>query len=501
MLKEKNSNKRQAGEKNINLADAISFFRFLNQKNQKIELITISILYAILFFIIKYGYPYLQITPDSGSYILSAKTMTINGYRPIGYSWFLDFFHSLSNDIGFIFIGHFILNAFAQILFLFGVKYIFKLRSVYFYLLALPFILSPSILFSTNLIMSDSIFNSLTLLYLFSAMMILKKPKIGYIIGNLIVLYLIINVRYSAIYYPVLTSLILIFKLNKNRKYVIVSIMPLFLLLKMYVDTKAETKKTYKLDSFSGFSGWAMANNAVSILPYIDLNPDDIEDLDNKIIHTIVTSFPDSMYTHENINKTGFMWFKNFSGKRVLSYYMQKKKYSYVKAWIYTGSKFKDYGKFLISEYPFEYLKYYLYPNFKQLFYNYRIPRQRNFKVDDLIKEYYDYDINTVEYESNSSFLHKFNGIRDVTSILLWIILIFSLTYLFIKQKSINAFQKPQMAFLIIFFLCYCGLSVIAHPINNFRYLIPIYSIQLLIPILAVNHFMINKKTKKNVSI
>lgn len=452
---------------------------YIWQKDQRYEFLTMLVTFVFLYIIISVTYPYPATMADSGNYILSAKTTTINAYRPIGYSWFIYFIHFFSHKISAIFTGQFIFNAFSQIVFLFTIKYFFQLRKFIYYLLSTLLILSPSILFCTNYIMSDSIFNSLTLLYITSSLWILKQPNIRNITVHLIILYVVINVRYAALFYPILSVVIFLYHIKKNILFGFVSILPIVITIFIYVDTKSRVKEIYHVDEFSPFSGWAMANNAVSVIPHINLRADAIEDKENKFIHQVVSSFPDSIYQFKYIRETSFMWNKEFPGKQILFYTVKQKQLGYSNSWAFTGQKFKKYGSFLIKKYPLEYFKYYLYPNFKQLFSSYKIPNVRVYKPDKLSTGYFNLDFD--EFRYHFSFLHKFNSIRKVFTPLLWILFIVSVFALLGARTIFKKDQKILIAFVLIFILCYAGFSVIAHPINNFRYLIPIYSLQLLI--------------------
>ncbi|TCP24821.1 hypothetical protein EV195_105252 [Tenacibaculum skagerrakense] len=155
-----------------------TFLSYLMEKEQKLQLFAFAFAYLLLFLFLSKTYPYPAVTADSGNYILSAKTMTINGFRPMGYSWFIYFCHLFSTKISVIFIGQFLISVLAQLTFIFSVKYFFQLHKIVYYIFSFLYILSPSILFCTNYIMSDSIFNSLTLLYLISALWIIKKPNV-----------------------------------------------------------------------------------------------------------------------------------------------------------------------------------------------------------------------------------------------------------------------------------------------------------------------------------
>jgi len=461
----------------------VSFLNYLKAKEQKTELLIMAGVFVALYIVMRITYAYPLTTADSGSYILSAKNDMINGFRPIGYSWFISFFHSFSASTTGLFTGQFLLNAIAQLGFIFSIKYFFRLKGMFLYAFSVLFVLSPSIIFCTNYIMSDSIFHSLTLIYLATALWMIKKPNPYNIILHFVVLYLVINVRYAALFYPVMSIGILLLHAKQKKLYWLVAIIPAIIGFKIHHDTKAETKKVFGIDEFSGFSGWASANNAAAMIPYIDLQPSEIRDNQLNIIHQITTSFPDSVYQQKYIKATSFMWRKEFPGKRVLFYNMQNTRYNYVKAWVYTGKQFKEYAFFLIKRYPFKYIQHYIIPNFMRLFESFKIPAKK-YVPDDLSKGYYNLSID--EYEFEHAFLHKFDGARKVLEPALWVIFLAAVCVLFIKRMVLSSPNKEALIFLLLFLAFYAGFSVLAHPINNFRYLIPIYCIQLFVPCLVL---------------
>jgi hypothetical protein len=465
-----------------------SFLPYLMKKEQKIELYIFIFVYVLLFFLLSFTYPYPALTADSGNYVVSAKTMTINGFRPMGYSWFINFFHLFSTKISTIFLGQFLINMLAQVTFIFSVKYLFQLKKIPYYTFSVLFVLSPSILFCTNYLMSDSIFNSLTIIYLTTALWIIKKPNGLNITLHLILLYFVINVRYAALFYPILSVGIFLLHIKKHKVYTIAAILPILISFHIFYSGKSEVNKVYGINEFSGFSGWATANNAVAIIPYIDLKPNDIEDKEIKFFHQVMTSYPDSIYAHKHINATDFMWKRAFPGKEILKYTIETQKYSYTKSWIYLGQKYKKYALFLIKRYPLQYFKYYLFPNFKQLFYSYKIPHVKKFTSNKLYDSYF--NLKSEKYDYQYSFIHKFNPIRKLFIPILWFIFLLAVIILFVKRKLILTESKNLILFLLLFIIFYAGFSIIAHPINNFRYLIPIYSIQLLIPCIVCNKLL-----------
>lgn len=461
-------------------------FKFLLQKSQKIDLLAFTSAYIIIYFIIKTLYPYPDQTADTGNYILCAKKMTIGGYRPIGYSWFLNYFHQLSESIHFIFIAQLFLHAVATLSFIFTVKFYYPVKNIIlYYLFAFFLIISPNTLKLTNLILSDTIFNSLTLMFITTLFWITQSKNSitkGIIIFiHILLLYLAFNVRYSALFYPAISLICLLF-LSKNKMLgAAISLIPIFVIFGTYKKTKSQMNKHIGIDTFSGFSGWAMANNAVSIIPYIDLKPNEIKDKKSAFIHSVVKQFPDSVYSKKRIIATDFMWNKKSSGKQAFFQIRKTNNMSYVKGWVYSGLLLNKYAITLIKKYPYQYFKHFILMNTKQVFKFFNIWNPKTYKPDKLQKEWFNLDIE--EYKFTSEFFKKINPVLMIFHYLRWILFISASLFLMIKIKSLdfNNYQRKLFWIIIIFIVFYIGFSIISHPVNNFRYMTPTYIYQLFV--------------------
>jgi len=154
------------------------FFIFLKEKQQKRELLLFVVVYVALFILIRFAYPYPDTFPDTGNYVLCAENMEIGGYRPIGYSWFLNFFHKISSSVHFVFVAQFLFNVIATLFLLFTIKFFFHPAKNYIYLIAaFLVILCPTALYLTNYLMSDSVFTSLTLIWTATAIWLMHRKN------------------------------------------------------------------------------------------------------------------------------------------------------------------------------------------------------------------------------------------------------------------------------------------------------------------------------------
>lgn len=418
---------------------------------------------------------------DSHSYIQSAKEGLINGYRPYGYSGFMRFIHYFNTSAHFHYFFLYWLNAVSVLTLLFTVKHLFRISKFTFYLLAFFSILCPTLLNISNLFMSDSLFASLTLLYLSSGIwLIFSKPnkqKIVFLILNCILLYGLISVRYTALFYPILTILIIGFSFWKNKAITFgLAIIPLAILFFSIESTKNEMKETINVETFSGFSGWGLANNTLSMIPSIR---DESIIFKNPIlnkIHKVVLTFGDEHYIKPIIDATSHMWKDEYPFRKFMLENLLDEKTPYITTWNEMGCLLKEYGKELITLYPTIYVKTYIKSNFNNVFKPFDFPEYNNRPSYTYLKDYFNYKPDTLEYKAPLFYKNLF-PLRKITYLIMW-----SLFFLALLLSTINLFRfktdlvwsKPNV-FLVVFILGFIGFSIVSHPINNYRYFASLY--------------------------
>ncbi len=198
-----------------------AFLNFMLDKKNKYQVLIFLAAYVILYIILVNLYPYPAGISDSGSYVRAASTNMQDTYRPFGYSRFLIWVHALSHSIHFLVFVQFFINALCTLFLLFTIKYLFPARrKLTFYLFALLAIFSPLTLYLSNSVLSDSLFTSLTMLWIATGIWMVCCNKyrgkiISFIIHGLL-LYFLITVRFTGLVY-VAVSLLFVF-LSFDRK-------------------------------------------------------------------------------------------------------------------------------------------------------------------------------------------------------------------------------------------------------------------------------------------
>lgn len=489
--------------KALSTPEKVAFFRYILQKGQLIDLALFVAIYIVVYILLALYIPFPFTTYDSGSYILSAKKLVIGGYRPIGYSWFIHAVHMVSKSAAFLFSAQYFLHVLVTLGFMFTVKYFWNpVNRWVYYAFMLPIVLSPTTLFMTNYVMSDGLFNTLTLLWIVSGIWIACSRRlavrVAVILLHLLALYLAFNTRYLALYYPIVSTVWFVVAYKNKLAGAFIALLPILMAIGVYTGTKREMKRVYKVDTFSGFGGWATANNAVSLLPYVELDVKDIEDKELAFIHEIVTQFPDSVFALDKIIATRFMWQKNFPGKTVLAHVRQKTGRGYLPAWIYTGTLMNDYGNMLIKKFPLQYMQRYIIPNTLQVLKTYPIEQPALYKPTTLEKEWFDLKVEEFKYESR--FFESLTPSRSVANYIRWALCFLALAVFIAKWKRLgfNREQLLSVAMIIFFGLGFMGASVMAHPINNFRYLVPLYALQVMLIYVIANQVVLRLKALKS---
>lgn len=459
----------------------IHFFTFLKKREQRQELYALGTILLFIGIALQWAYPHPFNYPDSGTYLLGAAINYFNVYRPQGYSHYLQLLHSINGNITFVFWATYVLTGISTLLLLFSAKYLLNLQKWTFRTICLLSITSPSILFSSNFLMSDGLFNLLTMLWLTTGMWLIKSRKRWLIVAHIACFICLYQVRYSGMFYLPISMLILAFASNmwQNRKIrVAVVCLPLICFIVLYGYNKKQYHKHTGVNVTSGFSGWQLLNNAAVLFPEAKAIPVSIfKDPNIKTLHTFMQNVPDSIFKQEHTMETGYMWSTKLPMKQFLSYYITKTKQNYEQSWAYIGSLYGEYAKELIKKKPWKYFNKFVIPSFLSTFKFYEITEESHpFRLDKYTGPYYKLD--SQEHIHKHHFFERLNPVRKIFNTVYWTILMVAMVYYFSTKFRKPYFKetKWQIHFLtIIFIIVYIGASVLASPNTTWRYSMPIF--------------------------
>ncbi|MDH6312027.1 hypothetical protein M2137_000790 [Parabacteroides sp. PFB2-10] len=481
------------------------FISYLREKEQKRELIILSILLSILGIVYYQLYPFPFLYPDSATYVFSAYKDMFTPYRPMGYSHYLQLVHALSGSISALFVVTYIIHMVASLFFLYSFKYLIGLRNRYiFYVLCLFVFLSPTILFSTNYLMSDCLFNSLTMLFLATAIWLIYSRNFIFILIHLFTLYILYNLRYSGMFYVPVSMCAIFISYQKQNKLMQIGLMclPLVLFFFMQDAARKNYKKNTSVNITSAFSGWQLMNNASVLIPETKHLPSSTFDTQKeKLLHDYFKQVPDSLFTTQSALTTDLMWNNDSPLKIFNAYYMHINTINYGMAWVQVGDVYSDYAKKIIFKYPFSFLHKFVIPSFLSFFQFKEIVEEHiEFKNEEMYREYYGIQMDT--FVHTPDYFTRFNPVRHIFNYIYWILFTLSVVcFISTTRKASWNDHSWRLAFLLLLFiLIYIGVSALASPNTTWRYALPIYVPSLFFMVYVALPFLEKWKPRKQES-
>lgn len=329
-----------------------------------------------LFFIFKLAYPYPNLIMDSYVYIRPMVLHHGANSFPIGYSWFLEIFSFFSRSTTLLVWIQFVVLLIACLLLYFTVLYFFRLgkKAKVILFTILFFVMDPIFFYSSNLIMSDTIFTALSVLWITQLIWLIGRPKTIMILTHALLLLFVFTVRYNALYYPVLASLALLFApLSLWQKTVAVFLQVLFIAAFIQFTSRKMEKMT-GVRQFSPFGGWKMANNALYMYGHVCQSHKDsipyqfarIDDFTRQYFTTVrrvdnlSSPFSDGgFYMSNEESPLSQYQFQRFGRDSVFQDFRK---------WGPMGPVCADYGGYLIKRYPVEFFRWFIWPNATRYF-------------------------------------------------------------------------------------------------------------------------------------
>jgi hypothetical protein len=455
---------------------SFSHFVFGNSVNKRFLLIALAGV-IVQFVLFKLCYPFADFFTDSYTYIDVAIGRYEVSFRPTGYSRFLQVFHLMStSDTLLVFIQYVTVQAGSLLLF-FTVLYFFNPAKIIARILFVFLVFNPVSLYLSNYVSSDALFLGLSLFWITELIWIINRPRWFNLIEQAILLFLIFKLRYTALYYPVVASFAfvicrhrILFKITG----VALSIVPIVFEMQRLT---ALTKKTTGTAVFSAFSGWQIANNALHMYPFVQVNNADLPaqciELNN-MVKTYFDTIPESQ-KYPGFASSNYMWIDNTPLKNYLHYILDhKKSNSYFNAWNYVGPIYSAYGYSLIKKHPAAFARYYLWPNSKAYLISalecLRVYNEGKDSVDEIAQKWFRYKSNRVHSVSKNFqqvLLQPFPYLFCIMNFIFPALLL-SLLRMH-KKTTANPYFLRSVVFIVAFWAVNLAFSVFSAPVI-FRY-------------------------------
>jgi hypothetical protein len=330
--------------------------------------VLVSIASWVLF---KRFYPNTSLLFDSYYYIIAALENDPVHVWPIGYSKFLQLIGLISHSPNLVAATQYFLLEVTLLIFFFAIRYFFHLSKGASIVLFLFICLNPIYLYTSNFIMSDSLFMAISLLWLVNLLWIVFHSQAWMLVTQALLLFLAFTIRHTALAYPLIACIAILLS-RQPRVFKIGGIILPFLLVGGFILYSIRMNEAiYGVKIFSPFQGWHTASNAIYVYEHVPPAdrlpmPAELRPLD-----TLVQAYYRSK--HQRIDATtpepswgAYYIFENPSP--LLMYKLKKfgrdgfpllNPVTFAKL----GPLYSDYGSFILRKYPFTYLKHFVLPN------------------------------------------------------------------------------------------------------------------------------------------
>lgn len=475
------------------------FSRFLFSpvsREQRMELLILSLLATSVFIFLRWCYPMGEYSFDSADYVYSAQLSEMRGYRPMGYPWFLQAIHFFTTEMRTVLWIQFFIHLGASLFFVCTIRKFFPPAWPWlFRLFALFTVLNTSAIMMTVWYLSDSLNTSLVLISFSALIHWMKNPKSVWMTVLLIgPMYLAMQTRFASLFLGPAFILSMLLMVHWRKA------LPGILLIAVamggtWIYNVKKNEALFGESIFSGFGGWANANNVSVILPYVEPDTSDWNDPMVKRAYRVFRTFPAESFSVEKTLAADFMWSGNGPGKEFM-YQLRKDTpgLPYEDAWVRTGSIYGRFAKLMIREYPLKYLRYFIWPNAKQMFDPRRdLAKFPEYEVPPTFRDYY--------RVTEKKFAFRYDVLAHTTTFaveryqLLFIGFFASLIIVFAVRNKLP-WQTDELRTIIVLALlviiCLGGL-LIAHPVM-FRY-VGWYSLFFLVPVYALLNSWVRKRS------
>jgi hypothetical protein len=326
----------------------------------------------IQFTIFKYYYPFASyIHGDSFSYLKAAyHNLDINTYM-VGYSNFLRLFSVFTKSDLILTAFQYLLIQASAVFLLFTIFFFYKPGRAVQYILLAFIVFNPLFLHLANLISSDCVFASLSLLWFAFLVWTINRPSTQVLVWQVIVLFIAFTIRYNALIYPFISAATIgLSKLSLSRK--AASIGATLMLCGLFVTyTSYKYKQLTGVWQYSPFSGWQFANNAMYAYRYVDSAERKPVTKKYTVLDQMIREYFDTTrnlkkFPHEAVKaSTFYMW---SSGLPLMKY--KDRVFSKdtsaagdLKRWASMAPLYKEYGFYIIKKYPSMFAQYFIWPN------------------------------------------------------------------------------------------------------------------------------------------
>jgi len=327
------------------------------------------ILVTVQFILFKFCFPFPDFISDSYNYILGAQLHLDVNIWPIGYSRFLSTFHWFTTSAFALVLFQYSMYIFSASYFYFTLIYFYKTGRFTRIMLSVVLFFNPLLLFLANYVSSDTLFASMSTIWLTQLIWVIRRPKPVQIFVQAGLMLILFSFRYNAMIYPILSAIA--FSLSPQvvwRKFLGVITGPTLILLFIIWSSGAAKKLTGTAQFPPILGGWQWGNNALYMRGYIKEDTAAFPSQETAELDRISRKFfsrPDHPLSYIASSMGNFFIIHPEAPLKqyVMGHYTIDSYNTYVASWGKAAVIYDKYGKFLIRRHLLAYARYYLFVN------------------------------------------------------------------------------------------------------------------------------------------
>lgn len=462
-------------------------FRSYLRANKKTILITIGV--SLPFFcILKYIYPYPDLFVDSNNYVDWAVRDLAVSYRPTGYTYLLKFLHGISDSAMFTIFVQYLFFLLSTLFCMLSADHLYGIPKKLMLPLLIAIVANPMLLLQVNMVSSDTIFSSLTVVWFTLCMWIAKRGNIPLILAQILLLYLCFEIRFMAMFYPVVAMVAIYFSTSKWTYKIAGMGLTIFVILLAVEREKDLVEKATGTRVFSGFSGWQIANNALYAYKYMDVDVTDMPSNEMKVLDGCVRFFIDSVNTVPGEVSSSYIWDRKSPLKQFVMANSVRSHIPYFPLWFSTSQLYNEYGWYLIKTFPKQYFQHFLLPNTRQYFYpdkealwDYCDGRPQ---IPPATKQWFNFDTDVLSNRApglQKSIMPAFPALSMLLNAFNVLAIFYFLVRTFRVRKLVPSGMWKFFLTWSFFYLSFVGFTIFAASVN-LRFMDPIFVLGFIAP-------------------
>jgi hypothetical protein len=423
----------------------------------------------------KYMYPYPNFLPDSYSYIEAAiREQHINKW-PIGYSKFLWGLSFITRNHTALVWFQYILLQISIFYFLYTIWELLKPGKIFFCIMLFTAIGNPLTYQVSNIVSSDALFTTLSLIWFTQLLWILYKPSLYLLLVHAMVLVLAFSVRYNALYYPFISIALIVFIKIPNRIRITGISAILFLVSAFIGYTQYHYQNDIGRAQFSPFGGWQLASNALYAYAHVSSGQRVKLQYEARELQLLTDRHIDSLrkLTKRPDAQLGVYYLWNDHSpliKNMQLVWRFDSTSSEFKRWALMGRRYKDFGTWLITNYPLTFVKFFIWPNLV----NYYVPKiefvglynMGNSTIDNIGKQWFKLSDNKVNSRIWPVVLFINVLIPVLLALINWVFILGFIGFKWLRGfEMIEKYVKQIFILLLAFWISNIFFSVLSSPI------------------------------------